>query len=195
MFGEVEKEYIQKLYSYLEHMLLMGYVIHYDHAPYAYDTIEMTGGVDLKHGDSRVAVETFRLVNGNAMVVVFDSVRDSELNVNGLKRFIGNKLMLIHTVKPNMFSIEANAFPGYLEESDRGGCDKICGNCRFWSIITEPDEKDVADCDRTKCNQDENMIFDIELSADDDQGLSGSVVTGRNFGCKLFVERKPRNNS
>lgn len=66
---------------------------------------------------------------------------------------------------------------------------KTCGTCKYWAAY-HMIVLNVADCDRPNCNEDKNMTFDVEATADDDSNMQVVVKTSGNFGCLLHEPRK-----
>jgi hypothetical protein len=63
-----------------------------------------------------------------------------------------------------------------------------CKNCKYWG-------KSYLDPKRKSCYklcddyQDESIEIDVEVYADDDQGLMCELITGPDFGCILFTSK------
>jgi len=62
---------------------------------------------------------------------------------------------------------------------------KNCINCKWWGRNFEPDKRGYRDCDAV--NHDSPMRgFRIEVTADDDSGLTAELMTASTFGCTEF---------
>lgn len=66
---------------------------------------------------------------------------------------------------------------------------KTCNTCLYWSRSLEV-VKNISDCDAPNSAPDKEMTFDVEVTADDDQGLDFVVKTSGNFGCLLHKPKK-----
>ena len=61
-----------------------------------------------------------------------------------------------------------------------------CENCRWWGV----DYEGVCDLPDTVDKHKYSIVFDIMATALDDSGLEAQLITGPDFGCVLFAEKR-----
>lgn len=72
-----------------------------------------------------------------------------------------------------------------------------CSNCRWWGRVYHGacDRVDSEDGTVTTLSQTRiGLQFEVQATADDDQGLTARLLTGPNFGCVLHSLKREEPN-